>query len=121
MIRRVLRKLAGYTTPITREARVAQFAKIRRRAESYAAAVHTLKKYLESLQKGEIEMKTECFYQSVKQGWDTYLAQALANISEFTQKYYEPWMAKFQLQETQCAEEARDLVLADILKQMLPL
>ena len=121
IIRRALRKLAGYTTPTPREARVAQFAEIRRRVESYAHAVQTLKKYLESLQKGEVAMKTDCFYASVKEGWNAYLAQALANIREFTQKYYDPWMAKFQLQETQCAEEARDLVLAGILQQMLKL
>ena len=121
MIRRALRKLAKYTTSTTREARVAQFAEIRRRVESYAHDVHTLTEYLESLQKGEVAMKTDCYYASVQEGWDAYLAQALANIREFTQKYYEPWMTKFQLQETQCAEEARDLVLADILKQMLPL
>ena len=121
IIRRALRKLAKYTTSTTREARVAQFAEIRRRLESYAADVHTLTKYLESLQKGEVAMKTDCFYAFVKEGWDAYLAQALANIREFTQKYYDPWMAKFQLQETQCAEEARDLVLAGILQQMLKL
>ena len=121
MIRRALRKLAKYTTSTTREARVAQFAEIREYAESYALGVNALTKYLESLQKGEVAMKTDCFYAFVKEGWDAYLAQALANIREFTQKYYDPWMAKFQLQETQCAEEARDLVLADILKQMLPL
>ena len=121
MIRRALRKLAGYTTPTPREARVAQFAEIREYAESYALDGNALTKYLESLQKGEVAMKTDCYYASVQQGWDAYLAEALANIREFTQKYYDPWMAKFQLQETQCAEEARDLVLADILKQMLPL
>ena len=121
IIRRALRKLAKYTTSTTREARVAQFAEIRRRLESYAADVHTLTKYLESLQKGEVAMKTDCFYAFVKEGWDAYLAQALANIREFTQKYYDPWMVKFQLQETQCAEEARDLVLAGILQQMLKL
>ena len=121
MIQRALRKLAGYTTPTPREARVAQFAEIRKRVESYAHAVQTLKKYLESLQQGKVAMKTDCFYAFVKEGWDAYLAQALANIREFTQKYYDPWMAKFQLQETQCAEEARDLVLIATLKQMLKL
>lgn len=121
MIRSALRKLTGYTTPTTREARVAQFAKIRTRAESYALGVNALIKYLESLQKGEVEMKTDCYYKSVKQGWDEYLTLALANIRKFIQEVYNPWMVKFQQQETQCAEVARDLVIIDNLKQMLNL
>ena len=42
MIQRALRKLAGYTTPTPREARVAQFAEIRKCVESYALGVNTL-------------------------------------------------------------------------------
>ena len=121
MIRRALRKLAKYTTSTTREARVAQFAEIREYAESYALGVNALTKYLESLQKGEVAMKTDCYYASVQQGWDAYLAEALHNISQFIQNDYDPWFAKMQQQETQCAEEARDLVLIAILKQMLKL
>lgn len=121
MIRRALRQLAGYTTPTEREARVAQFAKIRAHAESYALGVKALTKYLEKLKNGEVAMTTDCFYKSVKQGWDAYLVQALSNICEFTKQYYEPWMVKFQLQEAQCAEVARDLVIIGTLKQMLKL
>ncbi len=119
MMKRALKKLAGYTDE--REVRKAQFANIKRRAASYAARVNTLKKYLESLQKGEIKMKTNCYYTAVKQGWDAYLAEALANISQFKENKYDPWMAKIQQQETQCAEVGRDLVLVGTLKQMLKL
>ena len=119
MIRRALKKLWGYADE--REVRKAQFAKIRARAESYALGVNALTKYLEKLQQGQIQMKTNCYYKAVKQGWDAYLAEALANISQFKENKYDPWMAKFQQQETQCAEVGRDLVLVGTLKQMLKL
>ena len=120
MIRSALKQLAGYTTD-KRQDRVAQFAKIRKYAQRYMNGVNGLQHYLQQLQNGEIKMKTNCFYKVVKQGWDAYLAKALHNISNFIQNDYEPWMTKFQTQETQCAEVARDLVLVGTLKQILKL
>ena len=117
----LLNNLWGYTEPTKREVRVAQFVKIRKSAEKYMTEVNKLINYLQKLQQGQIQMKTNCYYKAVKQGWDAYLAEALANISQFKENKYDPWMAKFQMQETQCAEVGRDLVLVGTLKQMLKL
>jgi hypothetical protein len=113
MIRSKLNQLAGYTTD-KREVRVAQFVKIRQYAEQYMSSVNELKNYLEKLHTGKIEMV-------VTQKWDAYFTNARDNISQFIQNDYNKWMAKFQMQETQCAEVARDLVLVDTLKQILNL
>jgi hypothetical protein len=113
MIRRALNQLADYKTD-KREDRVAQFAEIRNYTEQYMSSVNQLKNYLEKLHTGELQMV-------VTQKWDAYFTKARDNISQFIENDYNKWMAKFQMQETQCAEVARDLVIIDTLKQMLRL
>ncbi len=110
----LLNLLGRHTKPPEREVRVAQFVKIRQYAEQYMSSVNELKNYLEKLHTGKIKMV-------VTQKWDAYFTKARDNISQFIQNDYKNWMAKFQMQETQCAEVARDLVLVGTLKQILNL
>jgi hypothetical protein len=115
-----LAKLWRHTQP-TKSERVAQFDKIRKYATRYKEGVNGLQHYLQQLQNEKIKMKTDCYFEVVKDGWNAYLEQVLNRINNFIQNDYNTWMAIFEQQETQCAEEARDLVIIGTLKQMLKL
>jgi hypothetical protein len=120
-VTRALQKLLDHTQPTKRERRVAQFVNIREYATRYKEGVDGLQLYLQHLQNGEIEMKTYCRFQVVKDGWDAYLANALNNINNFIENDYKTWMWKLEEQQNQCAEEARELVIIDTVKQILRL
>jgi hypothetical protein len=83
--------------------------------------VNKLQLYLQQLQKGEIEMKADCYFKAVKDGWNAYLTEALKRINTFIQNDYNTWIAKFEQQVTQCADETRDLVIIGTVKQILRL
>ncbi len=116
----LLKKLRGHTQP-TKSERSAQFDKIRKYATRYIDDVNKLQLYLQQLQKGEIKMKTDCYFKAVKDGWNAYLTEALKRINTFIQNDYNTWMVRFEQQVTQCADETRDLVIIDIVKQILRL
>ena len=116
----LLKKLWGHTQPIKRE-RVAQFVNIREYAARYKEGVDRLQLYLQHLQNGEIQMKTDCYDKVVKDGWDAYLAKALNTITNFIENDYKTWMWKLEEQQNQCADETRDLVIIGTVKQILRL
>ena len=116
----LLKKLLGHTQP-TKSERVAQFVNIKEYAARYKKGVDGLQHYLQQLQNGEIEMKTECYFKDVKDGWNAYLTEALNNINNFIENDYKTWMWKLEEQQNQCADETRDLVIIGTVKQILRL